>query len=195
MGSWLNNALSKYLLSKCTHFLHELIYIAIFVHAQVLVILYCYCNIVFPQHGIVLQNQFAELCHICRNGQLDLLKEFLYYNKEILNYSTPKGNTILHEAVEGDQPDVVQLLLLHGLHPDMRAKGGLTPLHLAVTRAQIGCVRTLIENGADISIRDQSGQDAIAKAELRSKKREAILKLLRSKGKIMDTGNIQIMLL
>ena len=101
----------------------------------------------------------------------------------------------MHESVEGDQPDVVQLLLLHGLYPDMRAKGGLTPLHLAVTRAQIGCVRALIENGTDISIRDESGQDAIAKAELRSKKREAVLKLLRSKGKIMDTRSIQLFML
>ena len=55
-------------------------------------------------------------------------------------------------------------------------------MHMAVLKCSVGCVRALIENGADISIRDEQGQDAITKAELRSKKREAVLKLLRSKG-------------
>ena len=77
----------------------------------------------------------------------------------------------------------VQLLLLRGVNPDVRARGGLTSLHIAVSKCQVGCVRALIENGADITVRDDLGQDAIAKAELRSKKREAVLKLLRSKGK------------
>ena len=91
----------------------------------------------------------------------------------------------MHEAVEGDQPDMIQLLLLHGFNPDVRAKGGITPLHLAVTNGQIDCVRALIENGADISVRDNQGQDAITKAEQRSKKRdsEAIIKYLSSKRK------------
>ena len=58
-------------------------------------------------------------------------------------------------------------------------------MHLAVIKGYVGCVHALIKNGADMSIRDERGQDAIAKAELRSKKHESILKLLRSKGKIM----------
>ena len=93
----------------------------------------------------------------------------------------------MHEAVDGDQPDVVQLLLLHGFNPNVRARGGLTPLHLAVIKAEAGCVRALIENGADMNIRDERGQDAIAKAELHSKKSKSVLKLLHSKGKKIDT--------
>lgn len=91
----------------------------------------------------------------------------------------------MHEAVESNQPDVIQLLLLHGFNPDVRAKGGLTPLHLAVTNGQVECVRALVENGADVSVRDNQGQDAITKAEQRSKKRdsEAVVKYLSSKRK------------
>ena len=111
-----------------------------------------------------------------------MLKDALHYDKDILNYSTTKGFTLLHEAVDADQPDVVQLLLLYGLNPDVRVKGGLTPLHMAVSKCQVGCVRALIENGADITVRDDQGQDAIAKAELRGKKYESVLKILRSKG-------------
>ena len=134
---------------------------------------------------MALKTQFTELCHICRKGQLDQLKDFLYYNKEILNYHPPPSSTsVLHEAVDGNQSDVVQLLLLHGFHPDVRARGGLTPLHLAVSKGLVDCVRTLIDNGADISIKDERGQDAITIAELRGKKyeTEAVLKCLRAKG-------------
>ena len=134
------------------------------------------------KRDIALQNQFADLCRVCRNGELDLLKEFLYYKKEILTYQPPPSYTsVLHEAVEGDQPDVIQLLILHDFNPDVQARGGLTPLHLAVIKAKISCVHALIKNGADLSKRDEQGQDAIAKAKL-SKKREGVLNLLRSKG-------------
>lgn len=92
----------------------------------------------------------------------------------------------MHEAVEGDQPDVIQLLLLHGFNPDVRAKGGITPLHLAVTKEKLTCVRALIDSGADMSIRDDRGQDAITKAELRSKKSKSVLNLLHSKGVLLN---------
>lgn len=131
------------------------------------------------------KTRFADLWRMCREGQLEQLKEAIQFDRDVLGYfnvRTLKGVTLLHEAVDAEQPDVVQLLLLHGVSPDLRARGGLTPLHVAVSKCSVGCVRALIENGADISMRDESGQDAIAKAELRSKKREAVLKQLRSKG-------------
>ena len=134
----------------------------------------------------VFRNRFAELYHMCRKGQFQLLKDALHYDRDTLIYFTVRtlrGCTLLHEAVDADQPDVVQLLILHGVNPDALARGGLTPLHIATSKCQVGCVRALIENGADITVRDDLGQDAIAKAELRSKKCEAVLKLLRSKGK------------
>ena len=124
---------------------------------------------------------------MCRNGELDLLKEFLYYKKEILTYQPPPSYTsVLHEAVEGDQPDVIQLLILHGFNPDLQAKGGLTSLHLAVTKEKLSCVRALIDSGADMSIRDDRGQDAINKAEIRSKKSKSVLNLLHSKGMLLN---------
>lgn len=129
---------------------------------------------------------FASLWVMCREGKVQQLKEVLHSDRDILTYfkiRTLKGSTLIHEAVDAESPDIVQLLLLYGVNPDMRARGGLTPLHVAVSKCSVGCVRALIENGADISIRDELGQDAIAKAELRSKKREAVLKILRSKGK------------
>jgi len=140
-------------------------------------------------------NLFAELYRLCREGLLNELREALNYEKNILSYfriRSQRGYTLLHETVEADQPNLVQLLLLHGVCPDERAKGGITPLHLACSKSLVDCVKALLENGADPSLKDDLGQDAQGKAETRnSKKREAVMRLLKSKGK----GNHSLLLL
>lgn len=136
------------------------------------------------EHPDIDKHLFSELCRICREGHLDELRDALHYEKDILNYftiRTQRGNTLLHEAVECDRADLVQMLLLHNVPPNTKAKGGVTALHLAASKGHIGCVRALLEGGADFSIKDDYGYDSLAKAE-RSKKREAVLRLLRSKG-------------
>lgn len=134
-------------------------------------------------------NLFAELYRICKEGQLNELRDALNYEKNILTYfkiRSQRGYTLLHETVESDQPDLVQLLLLHGVCPNERAKGGITPLHLACSKSLVDCVRALLENGADPSLKDDLGHDAQGKAETRSsRKREAVMKLLKSKGKLL----------
>lgn len=142
----------------------------------------------FPaaEHQDIDRNLFADLYRVCREGHLNELRDVLSHEKKILDYfsvRTLRGFTLLHEAVEADQPDIVQMLLLHGVSPNLRAKGGITPLHLACSKSLVGCVKALLENGADITLRDDLGHDAQNKAEVRSsRKRESVMKLLRSKG-------------
>jgi len=136
------------------------------------------------EHPDIDKTLFAELFRLCREGNLDELRNVLCYEKNVLNYfliRTQRGSTLLHEAVECDKADTVQLLLLHSVSPNIRAKGGITPLQLAASKGHVDCVRALLEGGADISLKDDVGHDAVTKAE-RSKKREAVLKRLRSKG-------------
>lgn len=138
------------------------------------------------EHPEIDRNLFAEIHRICREGCIDQLRELLNYEKDILNYfhtRTLKGYTLLHETVEAAQPDVVQLLLLYGVSPNIRARGGVTPLQLAAAKTHVGCVRALLDSGADITLKDDLGHDAMFKAEQRSsKKREMVVKFLRSKG-------------
>ena len=127
---------------------------------------------------------FADVQKWCREGKLDQIRQFLYFEPESTNYFTVKttrGSTLLHEAVETDQADVVQLLLLHGLSPDIKGKHGNTPLHIAASKGHVLCVQALLEGDADLGLTDDLGNNVLAKAE-RSKKRDAILRLLRSKG-------------
>lgn len=51
-------------------------------------------------------------------------------------------------------------------------------------KGYVNCVRMLLEADADIRLEDDLGFTVFHKAE-RSKRREAVLRLLRSKGKIL----------
>ncbi len=140
------------------------------------------------EHPDIDNRLLTEILRICREGQREQLRNILNYEKDVLKYfmiRTPKGYTAIHEAVDAEQPDIVQTLLLYGVSPNIRARGGLTPLHLAASKASEGCVRALVDNGADITLKDDFGHEAMHKAEQKSsRKRENVVKLLRSKGEL-----------
>ncbi|MHB0935529.1 MAG: ankyrin repeat domain-containing protein [Armatimonadota bacterium] len=70
------------------------------------------------------------------------------------------GVTLLHEAVEAEQPESVELLLKYGADPNAKADydmivstgdnyHGITPLHIAMRVNQYDCARLLLDHGAD----------------------------------------------
>ena len=66
----------------------------------------------------------------------------------------------------------------------VQGKGNVTPLHVSAMKGYVNCVRMLLEADADIRLEDELGFTVFQKAE-RSKRREPVLRLLRSRGKIL----------
>lgn len=82
-------------------------------------------------------------------------------------------------AACGGQAEVVRLLLAHGAAVDARDPGGGTALIGACNAAHLGTARLLLEAGADVSLRNDSGYTAYGRTPIRSHR---LHDLLRSYG-------------
>jgi len=79
----------------------------------------------------------------------------------VLNNTTPRNHTALHDAVYRN-PDAVEVLLRHGANPNARDALGMTPLHCARWNAGSATSRKVYElllaYKADPNVRDRDGQ-------------------------------------
>ena len=76
-------------------------------------------------------------------------------------------NTIVHVAVESPDPRILELLLQYDAFQqeqviDTADADGSTPLHRAVKLNKLEMVRLLVRSGANISLRDLKGREAIS---------------------------------
>jgi ankyrin repeat protein len=76
-----------------------------------------------------------------------------------------RGDTILHilaaDSRRSDSSGLIRRLLAHGARLDIRNRGNQTPLMAAVARKHVSVVRTLVEAGADVNVRDKQGTPLI----------------------------------
>lgn len=90
----------------------------------------------------------------------------------------------LMAAMGEDKIDLLRLLLDGGANADSEG-GGQRALHLAINLACLGCVKALVEAGADVNARAEDGKTPIHLAT-RSKQREAA-DYLMSHGVVLPT--------
>ncbi|XP_013391514.1 uncharacterized protein LOC106159684 [Lingula anatina] len=72
------------------------------------------------------------------------------------DYKDMNGNSLLHQFVEGDVT-VLYALASGGVPVNSQNKNGDTALHLSVRSGQIGATESLLQCGADFSIRNKLG--------------------------------------
>ncbi len=68
-------------------------------------------------------------------------------------YACARGGffgTAPHSASRQNHVGVVQLLLKHGIDPDVRCVNGMTPLHVAVNMGHVEVVRCLLDPSANV---------------------------------------------
>lgn len=75
-----------------------------------------------------------------------------------------KGSTLLHKAAVGESPEVVPMLIDHGVDPDAQDNVGKTALHRALELENYEVAELLLEHGADPNIFDDDGRQPLSDA-------------------------------
>mmetsp|Transcript_5828 Transcript_5828/g.7326 ORF Transcript_5828/g.7326 Transcript_5828/m.7326 type:complete len:326 (-) Transcript_5828:25-1002(-) len=137
------------------------------------------------QDGIspTIVNEFYLLA--IQSGNTEIIGAFLSYDEGLLEWRMGKGqqNSALHIAAHRGHLWTVELLLEKGHDPNARNALQETPLHLASRSAphyrKAGCVRVLVEAGADLQAACNQGLTALHHA-MRSKDERTLLILLKA---------------
>lgn len=92
-------------------------------------------------------------------GKLDIVKEALDQNPQLINSFSEDGFTSLSISSYFGNEDITHLLLLNGADPNIPLNNGYTiyPIHSAVAANYSMIAKMLLEAGADINVVQMSG--------------------------------------
>ncbi|GFY68105.1 ankyrin-3 [Trichonephila inaurata madagascariensis] len=129
-----------------------------------------------------LDDQIESLLSAVFEGHHDIVNTLLKKCVFNVNELQEKYN-LLHKAVDNGHFTVVKILLDNGFeaNPNAQDKHGITPIHISVMRGNVDLFEILLEEKADISIRDHRNKSAVEFTIYCS--RLDILKLLLQTGK------------
>lgn len=99
------------------------------------------------------QNE-TPLMMACIKGHLDLVKRLIKMGADV----NREGWAPLHYAASADTPrtlDIIKLLLEESAYIDAASPNGTTPLMMAAQYSSEAVVKLLLEEGADITLRNQ----------------------------------------
>ena len=90
----------------------------------------------------------------------ELVKRLLATSGVDINYQQGHGTTALHTAADCHKPEVLELLLGHGIHfvPDSK---GETPLHRSVRENDVESIKVLLKYHVNLDVQDSRGLSAL----------------------------------
>lgn len=112
-------------------------------------------------------------------GQLALCQTLLAQDADV----NKPGWAALHYAAASGNAEVISLLLAHYAYIDAASPNGSTPLMMAAMYGSTEAVRTLLEAGADPTLKNQKGLSALdfAQAADRNAAQELIANAIRAR--------------
>jgi hypothetical protein len=128
----------------------------------------------FLESGEVDVNQdhhwYSPLQNAAMRGHAEIVQILLLYGADA-SHANHRGDTALHIAVRNARhkryEKIVSALIQHGSEVASIGFRGTTPLHCAILHAPSAIVKILLNNGADISIKDDTGSNAMHLVALR----------------------------
>lgn len=99
------------------------------------------------------ETAFTALGYAIRDGDVQAVREILEgdeYNHQLLKFADYAGNTAVHLAAVGPQPEILRDLLMRGASVHVRNRANNTPLYLAQKMGNDESVALLREAGAHL---------------------------------------------
>ncbi len=87
-------------------------------------------------------------------GEVQAVKALVEKSPQLVEATDGNGNTLLHYAVQGKDPELVSFLLAKGAKVDALNAAKKTPLHLAAMNDRTEIVATLLKHRAPLEIKD-----------------------------------------
>ncbi len=106
-------------------------------------------------------SDLSPLASAVVNSNVELLKTLLKSNPQGVRQPLPDGSSLLGLAVRHNSPDMVQVLLDHGVDANAGAYNGMTALHIATRLEREEIVEILLDEGASPLVKDDAGKDAV----------------------------------
>jgi hypothetical protein len=112
--------------------------------------------------GKMTQIKFEIWENAARNGDFNLLTLLAERNFDV-NVQNSRGETVLHCLVCDDNKlRMIKWFIAHGISVNIPDLNGVTALHHAMRRRDIGCIEALLDAGADMFAVDKNGDGCIA---------------------------------
>jgi ankyrin repeat protein len=128
---------------------------------------------------------YIPLLEAIRNGAAEAVRALVAAGatvNRVPHYGCMRGATMLINAAEKGDPDIISTLVDAGAGINVETPSGWTALMVAASRGHEDAVRVLVNAGADLDIRNAQGQTALALAQRRRHPQVARLLLVANNG-------------
>ncbi|MFC5045190.1 ankyrin repeat domain-containing protein [Aquimarina hainanensis] len=107
------------------------------------------------------QQNFELLENVVRTGKLEVLKQAIDKNPDLLTYENHHGYTLLILAAYNDQPEIATYLLSKGVNVDEADTSGNTALMGAAFLGNTAMVALLLNAKANVNLQNYNGATAL----------------------------------
>lgn len=111
--------------------------------------------------GLLSYAAAQDVFDLFRKGDMEAVKAMVEKSPELIRALDAEGDSLLHHAAAGGNPELVSFLIDHGAAVDLAGSGKHTPLQRAAANDRAKAVAVLLEKKAALELKNDYGRTAL----------------------------------